>query len=89
MNVRKQLFLQKLQRVLSLRVVRYSIFRTASSPTNVVCWPLRHKRTDSTAAPMAPDSPQNSWTMISGFFPAARKLFWMKSTSAFTTAMLF
>ena len=37
MNVRRQLFLQELQRVASLRMVRYSIFRTASSPTNVVC----------------------------------------------------
>ena len=27
--------------------------------------------------------------MISGFLPAARKLLWMKSTSAFTTAKLF
>ena len=60
MNVRKQLFLQKLQRVDSLRVVRYSILRTASRPTNVVCWPLRHNRSDSCAAPMAPDSPQCS-----------------------------
>src|ERR1700722_5050573 len=88
-NVRRQLFLQKLQRVLSLRVVRYSILRTASRPTNDVCSPLRHKRRDSAAAPIAPDSPQNSCTMISGFLPAARKLLLMKSTSAFTTAMLF
>ena len=33
MKVRRQLFLQKLQRVSSLRVVRYSILRTASNPT--------------------------------------------------------
>ena len=58
MNVRRQLFLQKWQRVSSLRVVRYSILRTASRPTKVVCWPLRHKRSDSCAAPIAPDSPQ-------------------------------
>ena len=47
MKVRRQSFLQKLQRVSSLRVVRYSILRTASRPTNVVCWPLRHRRRDS------------------------------------------
>ena len=88
-NVRRQLFLQKLQRVDSLRVVRYSILRTESSPTNVVCWPLRHSRSDSCAAPIAPDSPQCSCTIISGCFPAARKLLRMKSTSALTTARLF
>ena len=40
-------------------------------------------------APIAPDSPQCSWTMISGVWPCARKLDRMKSTSALTTAMLF
>ena len=88
-NVRRQLFLQKLQRVDSLRVVRYWILRTASRPTNVVCWPFFHRRSDSWAAPMAPDSPQCSWTIISGCRPAARKLFRIKSTSALTTARLF
>ena len=68
MKVRRQVFLQKLQRVSSLRVVRYSILRTESRPINVVRMPLRHKRSASTPAPMAPDSPQCSWTMISGCF---------------------
>ena len=40
MNVRRQLFLQKWQRVSSLRVVRYWILRTASRPMNVVCVPI-------------------------------------------------
>src|SRR5207245_10409276 len=44
-NVRKQLFLQKLQRVFSLRVVRYSILRTASRPTNRVHRHLCQHRT--------------------------------------------
>src|SRR6185369_11021685 len=49
-KVRRQLFLQKLQRVFSLRVVRYSILRTASRPTKLVWSPFRHRRKDSCAA---------------------------------------
>jgi hypothetical protein len=55
---------------------------------NSVRWPFRHSRSASVAAPIAPDSPQCSWMMISGSTPAPRKFERMKSTSAFTAARL-
>ena len=73
MNVRRQWFLQKWQRVSSPTVVRYWMFRTASSPMNVVFLPCCHSVMASNAQPIAPASPACLWTMISGVLPDPSK----------------
>ena len=89
MNVRMHLFLQKLHRVRSSRVTRYSIRCTLSRPTNVVRLPCsRVSRCASSAQPIAPLSPQCGCTMMRGSMPVPLNRVRMKSTCALTAARL-
>src|ERR1017187_4644732 len=83
MKVRRHLFLQNSQRVASSRVVLYWMLAQASRPMKLLTRPLSQRRPASSAAPMAPASPQCSCTITSAGVSLPLKRDSMKSTCAF------